>query len=457
MFAHQGRNRFGPFAVAVQEYGGLLKASIKKFGVVKPIILNGTGVLTAGHQRIRAMREIGLETTPAIMLKDISLHDEIKFNLFHNSIETDRSEVRIANIHEMPLGYSYTTSDHLICGINQNATVTKHIADLYLRYGNWGSVVADETGRVILNSDYAITMKFYRQPVLVFKVMNDLASELLNLMNRDYGEYHFKALNIKPFVQYHCQMNRVKSDEWESLRSTLYENYAIPNLDRSKRYVDFGAGKFVYVNYLRDKGYEVHGYEPYFKKNNHEIFIARVIKDIDNLRRDIILNKLYEVVILDSVINSVTSLDYEKYVLTCCNALMKADGVLYLATRSLESVERRTRATKATVKSRIIEFLDKENFSATFRQGNWTLQHFHSVDSLQSLLKNYFHQVEVTPGSSQNYAICSDPIALSEDMYREALTEEFNIEYPKNFRHNNHEKLVSIILELLKERNAPGN
>ena len=182
-----------------------------------------------------------------------------------------------------------------------------------------------------------------------------------------------------------------------------------------------------------------------------------MIKDIDNLRRDIILNKLYDVVILDSVINSVTSLDYEKYVLTCCNALMKRDGTMYLATRSMESVERRTRAKKATVKSRTIEFLDKDNFSATFRQGNWTLQHFHSVDSLQSLLKNYFHQVEVTPGSSQNYAICSDPIALSEDMYREALTEEFNIEYPKNFRHNNHEKLVSIILELLKERNAPGN
>ena len=47
-----------------------LKDSIKKFGVVKPIILNGTGVLTAGHQRIRAMREVGMETTPAIMLKD---------------------------------------------------------------------------------------------------------------------------------------------------------------------------------------------------------------------------------------------------------------------------------------------------------------------------------------------------------------------------------------------------
>lgn len=440
-----------------------LKESIRDFGMLKPIILNGNGILTAGHQRIKARKSIGVKTVPAILLKNISLHDEIRFNLFHNSIETSKSDARVMSVDDHPFGFSLVPSDCYTVGQNLNAPITKSIADLYLRYGNWGSVVIDEFGWVVLNSDYAVTMKMYNEPLLVYKLPQSKVQSFLEIINRDYGEYNFKALDIKPYVQFHCQMSRVKNDEQESLRSTLYEKFVIKNLNKTQRIIDFGAGKFAYVNYLKSKGYQIFGYEPYFKKNNSEILISKIVKDIDIVYRSITLHKLFDVVILDSVINSITSLDYEDFVLTTCNALMNENGVLYLATRSLESVEQRVTLTKSTQKSRVIEFLDSNNFAATFRQGNWTLQRFHSAESLEKLLQKYFYSVELIPGGkvqgcgSQNYAICRNPRQFSQERYQKALDVEFNMEYPNNFRHNKHEALVSKIIELLGERSVSNN
>ena len=73
-----------------------LQESLKFFGVIKPVIVNGdNGILTAGHQRTRAMKAIGLTKTPAIKICNISKTDEIRFNLFHNSIETNKTKVNI--------------------------------------------------------------------------------------------------------------------------------------------------------------------------------------------------------------------------------------------------------------------------------------------------------------------------------------------------------------------------
>ncbi|WP_406154507.1 hypothetical protein OG217_26855 [Streptomyces sp. NBC_01023] len=43
----------------------------------------------------------------------------------------------------------------------------------------------------------------------------------------------------------------------------------------------------------------------------------------------------HDVVVLDSVINATTSLDYQHWVMTTVNALCAADGVVCLGTRSL--------------------------------------------------------------------------------------------------------------------------
>lgn len=444
---------YNPRIISSDSFQKLIE-SIEKFGMVKPVILNGNGKLTAGHQRIKACKTLDKQTTPAILLNNISLHDEIRFNLFHNSIETNKSYAKIEIPENVPFGYSYVDFEAFSFGPNLNAPVTKHIADLYLKYGNWGSVIVHENGKVILNSDYAITMAMFKEKILVYKMRENEITEFCKYINLDFGEYHYSALKIKPYVQFHCQLNRVKSDEREGLRSTLYEKIVMKQLSQTQRIVDFGAGKFVYVDFLRSKGFDISGYEPYYKKNNHQILISKVIADIQKLNRKINSGGLFDVVVLDSVLNSITSLDYEHAVLVCCNALMNQNGVLYLATRCLESVQEKSRQTKSTQKPRVLEFLDKNNFSATFRQGNWTLQRFHTFESLKKLLLIYFKDVTVKPGKSQNYAICKNPKVLDEAVYKEAFEAEFNLEYPNDYKHSSHTELVTTLFNHVKLRNS---
>ena len=71
-----------------------LQYSIKRFGMVKPLIVNATNnVITAGHQRRKAAAAIGLKELPCIRINSPNLQDEILFNLMHNSIETSKTSV----------------------------------------------------------------------------------------------------------------------------------------------------------------------------------------------------------------------------------------------------------------------------------------------------------------------------------------------------------------------------
>ena len=48
---------------------------------------------------------------------------------------------------------------------------------------------------------------------------------------------------------------------------------------------------------------------------------------------------------------------------------------------------------------------------------------------------------------SQIYAIYKNPKRLAKEDYIKALNIEFNMEYPKGYKHNKHEKLINEILK----------
>ncbi|MGL4672172.1 hypothetical protein [Cetobacterium sp.] len=73
--------------------------------------------------------------------------------------------------------------------------------------------------------------------------------------------------------------------------------------------------------------------------------------------------------------------------------------------------------------------LDKDNFSATFRNGTWTLQKFYTKESLKEICLKYFNNVETMRSGSQIYAICKNPKRLAKEDYIEALNIEFNMEW----------------------------
>ncbi len=440
----------------------MLKASLVKFGVVKPVILNGTGILTAGHQRVKAMKEIGLRATPAILLANISLQDEIRFNLFHNSIEMNKTEVHCEGAAGLEPGYHFIPSSQIRCGRNANAIVIKEISELFVRYGSWGSVVIDGSGRVICNSDYAFVSKAFEKPVLAYKMPQEKVREFLRFINTDYGEYHYENLGINAYNQYHCQMRRLRGGR-KLNQSQLYERRVLPGLRLDERVLDFGAGQCDYYYWLRSRGYRIFAYEPHYVQKS-KLMMGRITGFIEEITRDVAAHGLYGKVVLDSVLNSVTSVAYEEAVVLACNALLGRDGTFYVATRSYEFEIESTMRQKKCIQNknrRRLQFVDRNNFAASFREGHWTMQKFHTAASLGALLDRYFESVEVFRSSSalndgvgNHHAICRGPRRFPVARYREALELEFNMPYPRGYRHNREGPLVKLLCRELKKRDA---
>lgn len=420
-----------------------LKESLKTFGVCKPVIANENGTLIAGHQRTKAMKEVGITEVPTYILKSkIVVHDEIRFNLMHNSIETENSTARITNVNELDFGYSMTSPDNIEVLEYKNGGILKEICRLLIRYGSWGSVIVDEQGNVIHNNDYAVACKNLNLDCLVYKMPNEKVALFLEYMKIDYGRYDYEALGVKAYNQTYCQMNRNGN-----IRSRLYERYIIPNINKNQRIIDFGAGKKEYATRLRQKGYRIKAYEPHLKKPNTEkLDVRQVVMDIDEIQKDIQANGLYDVVVLDSVLNSITSKEFEHFVMTTCNSLLKEDGIFYTGTRNLKAAELDREVSTDGV--RYVQFLDQDKFCATFRKGVWTLQKFNDTKMLYKLMKKYFDEVKVYDSDKvQLFAICKKPKKLPLKEYEQALSIEFNMEYPGGYRHNKHEKIVKTIME----------
>lgn len=59
-------------------------ASIREFGFKVPVIIDSEGVLVAGHTRVRAARQLGLETVPCIVADDLTPEQIRAFRLADN-------------------------------------------------------------------------------------------------------------------------------------------------------------------------------------------------------------------------------------------------------------------------------------------------------------------------------------------------------------------------------------
>jgi len=80
-------NRFQPRGEIKQESLDELKASIKKSGVIEPIIVrpmaHGTYELVAGERRLRALQQLGIQEVPSI-IKTLTDKEALEFSLVEN-------------------------------------------------------------------------------------------------------------------------------------------------------------------------------------------------------------------------------------------------------------------------------------------------------------------------------------------------------------------------------------
>ncbi len=426
----------------------LLRESLKTFGVIKPVLLNGNGTLVAGHQRVKALIANGEKTVPTFKTKLVSLKDEARLNLYHNSVETNASTVRIEGVVEP--GYVFIDHDRITVVDRQKPAIVAEICKLIIKYGEWGSLIVSETGEVLFNSDYAVATKLVRKSVLAYVLPAAQAEAMFPFLSREYGKYNYDTLPVHNISQTKCQMHRLRDGKTgKANRSSCYELRVIPNVRPEQRGIDFGEGYGDYRQKLAAKGYDIIGYEP-FKRTagTGNIDLPTIRASIKRVEESVSSGGLFDYVVLDSVINSVTSLEYEDLVLTTCNALLAEGGTFYMGTRKYEFAHLQSK-NRCTRKQRNIEFLDDEGFSTIFRGGVWTKQRFHTVESLTETLSRYFEEVDIKPldqtAKFQIHAICRRPKQLSAAHFQKALDTEFNLDYSGR-KLNCHSGLVAAIM-----------
>jgi hypothetical protein len=441
-----------------------LKVSIGRHGIVKPVILNANGTLVAGHQRTKAMTALGLPHTPAVMLgKTVRLQDEIQFNLLHNRVETEQSTV-YAEPGEIGM-WSWVPWQSIHVEERKNLSFVNAIAQMAAAHSPWGSVVMDDQGRIFLNAEYAVVAQAHRFDLLAWTVPSGDAGQLYGDLTGEYGVYDWSAIEEQAPVynQHIVQPKRLRQHTSKAKAGKLaygsetWDKLVVPWLTPSHRVVGFGAGYGDYAKMLRGKGFQVWDYEPYrCVQGSYAVDIKAVVGAIRGLERELSARGLFDTVVLDSVINATTSLEYQHWVLTTVNALCAADGGLYLGTRNLArelAVEKQKRVT-STVGVTHMSFLDDDNVEMNFVKGKWQKLRFHTPDSLEPLLRGYFRDVRISDRSGANLkAVCKGPLPLPEEDYRRAFDEEFNMPYPNDFRHNRHRELVEKLIKLVSERN----
>jgi hypothetical protein len=71
------------------------------------------------------------------------------------------------------------------------------------------------------------------------------------------------------------------------------------------------------------------------------------------------------------------------------------------------------------------------------------------------LLKKYFNEVIVLDDADKYiYCKADKPRRIDDAERREYLEKEFNIEYPGEYRHNQHIELLNVIMERVRERDG---
>ena len=432
-----------------------LQNSIRRFGMVKPLIVNATNnVITAGHQRKKAATAIGLEYLPCIRINSPNLQDEILFNLMHNSIETSKTTVRIEEYTVR--GYHYCPPDKVkIESEPKNVLICSEITKLMSRYGEWGSVVTDGDGNVILNAEYAYCSKKLGYGVLSYAIPNEDVAEFLECMGIEYGKYNFDNLGVQTYHQFLAQPKRLSTDGRQSNTSILYEKYLIPRLQKTDSIIDIGAGRMAYVKLLRSKGYNIHAYEPSLMvKGANKLDMKGIIANILRAEREVRTNGLFDWCVLEAVINSVVDDEFEKAVLTACNSVLKATGTLITCTRNIAYVEKAYDKQKLSAGAGdCLWYLDDKNYTLGVTNGIVFKQKFHTRESFIALLENYFDSVEVLAcNAGYIYCACQQPKQLPTEVYEEYLDKELNIEYPGGFKHNKHRGLMSALIAKVTER-----
>lgn len=268
--------------------------------------------------------------------------------------------------------------------------------------------------------------------------------------SKEYGVFEYSHLDRKTYIQSFAQKMRLREKNGKlcgHTHSTLYEKLVIPFITKDMRILDFGAGQKDYAIFLKKRGYYIDAIEFFHRKDNIDAIDEKEIRrDCADICNTLATYGLYDVVVCDSVLNSVNSLDDEKNVLLSLSALCKPGGIIFWSGIPLAFALRTSdRKNTKDYRSKVV-FLDKNNFTANYRFGEWYFQHYHNLEDVSRLNKAYIgesfkvYDKGILTKEGRDISGSSFQVMAINDrnphhaLYMEALRYEFSLPLPGNER-----------------------
>lgn len=419
---------------------GLLRDSVNTLGIVKPIIVNGNTII-AGHQRTKALLAQGISFAPVIELASkVNTYDEVRFNQLHNGTDLDcgdeNCKVELSSLAENITHQFVEVEPSKITGNLKckYAPVRREIARLISQYGGWGAVVATKSGEVIHAAQYALACIITATPLLVYVIEDSEKSLYQFYLNKQYGEFSYEHLGKDTYIQTLAQMMRLRNGKQNA--STLYENYVLKTINKSDRGLDFGSGQGDYAKRLRSEGFRLLDIELFRRKGASNTFDVRAInKMISEFILDYHQNGKLDYVVCDSVMNSVDCEKAERSILDFLNFAVKDNGLLFISGRPRSVVDGYMNMSKLAAKKRVVEFLDKDGYSAIYRKGHWFYQKFHTQEQFEaSLAESGFEVLSFKNSGTSWQCVARKTKSLTIDRWVAAIDYEFELPLSKTIR-----------------------
>ncbi len=89
-----------------------VKASIEQFGFKVPIVIDADGVIVAGHTRLKAAKELGMEEVPCIVADDLN-EEQVKAFRLADNMTASKSEwdIELLNTELLDLEANFDMAD----------------------------------------------------------------------------------------------------------------------------------------------------------------------------------------------------------------------------------------------------------------------------------------------------------------------------------------------------------
>lgn len=431
-----------------------LKESISKLGIVKPILINAeNNTIIAGHQRSKTLITLGYNEAPGYYLKGLKDSDEVRFNQIHNMCEVEVNvNAPVLHINGiLTIGISRINHNDIDVRDKGNLfTFVNIIGKLITKFGEFAAPVVTETGDVVISSVYAYAAKMLGRDIDVFVIPEENKNLAIQYFSKQYGEFSYEHLPKKTYIQSLAQMKRLRHNDGihKDNKSTLYENMILPYLrthakNKSLRILDFGAGQYDYAKKLKREGYDITMVDPYHMPDNtsSHIDFQGNSKTYQLICDDIQDKGLYDIVICDSVLNSVDSVKAEESVIKSVFGLCKQGGTVFISGRPFKSGNRQAKNASRSYDDSRVYYFDKNGFTGMYRNGEWFYQRFHKDYEVQRIGEYLSNTPVIKVGNNSWQVMAIKNVEHQQGEIIDALMFEFSLPLPNGKKYDFADKI----------------